>query len=134
MPSPRRPHSTAATPSATDTDKDDTDIPKPTWSVAPNELPPYFIKLGEWLLQDAAYETLIVSGSVLSRNQICCVSDNHIDRLSRDVIAPGTYDKPANITSATFVAFAADSFTPPARYIVNPEVVMQTEKQLLDAG
>ena len=44
-----------------------TDIPKPLWNSAPNELPPYLIKLGEWLLQDADFASLITNGTVLAQ-------------------------------------------------------------------
>ena len=45
-------------------------------------------------MQDADFESLITNGTVLSRNQVCCVNQNHLDRCSRDLIAPGTPDKP----------------------------------------
>ena len=131
MPTPRR---STHTPSTSDTtfDKEDvTDIAKPLWNSAPNELPPFLIKLGEWLLQDADYESLITNGTVLSRNQVCCVNQNHIDRVSRDLIAAGKPDKPFDYN--TFETFAADAFVPPSRYIENPEVIRSAEKLLLDS-
>ena len=92
MPSPRRANTPATTSDSTSDKQDVTDIPKPLWNSAPNELPPYLIKLGEWLLQDADFESLITNGTVLSRNQVCCVSQNHLDRVSRDLVAPGKPD------------------------------------------
>ncbi len=54
MPSPRRTLSSSSTSESTNDKQDVTDIPKPLWNSAPNELPPFLIKLGEWLMQDAA--------------------------------------------------------------------------------
>ena len=87
MPSPRRTLSSSSTSESTNDKQDVTDIPKPLWNSAPNELPPFLIKLGEWLMQDADFESLITNGTVLSRNQVCCVNQNHLDRCSRDLIA-----------------------------------------------
>ena len=55
-----------------------------------SHLNPYLIKLGKYLthavMQDADFEMLITNSTVLSRNQVCCVSENHIDRVFRELI------------------------------------------------
>ena len=106
-------------------------------------MPPYLLKLGEWLMQDSTYESLITPAGqsfpeikypMLRQRSVCCVSENHIDRVSRDLVPAGTPDAPANISPTDFVAFTADTFTVPARYAENPEVVRDTEqKKLLDS-
>ena len=63
MPTPRR--ATTPATSTTTEDIDINDIAKPSWNSAPNELPPFLLKLGEWLMQDAMYESLITNGTVL---------------------------------------------------------------------
>ena len=80
MPTPRRATTPATNASTEETDIND--IAKPLWNSAPNKLPPFLLKLGEWLMQDATYESLITNGTVLSRNQVCCVSDNHIETVA----------------------------------------------------
>jgi hypothetical protein len=129
----------------TDIDKStDLDSNKPTWNTSPNSLPGYFNSLTEWLqTQDADYTSLVQYGYVINGRYVCCVSQNHIDRVVMGNIDRGNFKKPCTIGRSDFHPFPASTDTPYskmkadgspdlqyARYVVNPEKIEQCDMAL----
>ena len=62
------------------------DIPKPLWNSAPNELPPFLLKLGEWLMRKTPHmnrSSRTVQFYLAIRFAVSATKDNHIDRVAR---------------------------------------------------
>ena len=110
-----------------------TDSTTPSWDSSPNTLASYLVKLTRWLpRQSTNYRSLIEGGWVLSKGTVNTVSDNHSERLVRQMIPRGTVRAPCQIGAADLVAIPADpAVATPDRYKVNTEAVNDSDQQML---
>ena len=142
MPTPRK----AATPlTATTPDTDiDNEIPPPTWDTSEDTRSAWLQELDRWLPgQYPEYTTLIESGFITERRIVCCMSDNHIDRIRQGCITKGTWLRPARISRNEIILEGLPVLTPDElaadrnssdrkRYEIAPESIATADRRMFE--
>lgn len=85
-------------------DTSDTSVVKPQWDTSPNSFPLYYQALLKWLeRQESRFTLLVQQYVVLNRGALCCMSDNHLQRVSQGLIAKGTFANPVRVLRGDLV-------------------------------
>ena len=122
-------------------DIDNDNDKQPSWNTSDTTLATYLLALEQWLpSRHPELQTLVEQYFVVERRQVCCVSDNHIDRLRKEGLIPiGSWRRPTvvdrttdNVTGlGTAIELAAAQAQPDRkRYEVAPETIAVRDREL----